>query len=382
MRGASRGCRELIDRLQRLFGRDDPVEDLISAYVDASDEIDRALIEDRLRLAGADLDEIRSLRETSQMLRGIDTVEAPRSYVLTPDALAQRGYSEAEIEKILNPRTSGIGVKLARPTVYVPLVIGALALIGVAVITIGDITDYATERFDESAEGPVGLQGAPGEPGAPGESGQPGVPGDPGAPGEPGAPSEPEALPAQGIPELAGAPSSDEAVTIEKEVQVRAETVIQTVIVEKEVVVVETVIVEKEVVVEVEKEVVKEIEVERVVEVEREVVVEREVEVAPTPEPAVAAMAMEAKEEVQSESMMTDETASPLAKQDADDERKEVPSDDPCFVGPTTTATVAGASPTTASPTPASTASAIPTCTPTPTSTPTSTSTATPTTTR
>ena len=369
----------MIDRLRRLFSREDPTEDLISAYVDTEDEIERARIQKQLRSTNADLDDLQSLRDTSRMLRSVDTVEAPRSYALTPDTLAQRGYSDREIDRILNPRSGWDSSKLARPTVYVPLVIGALALIGVAVITIGDITDYATERFDESADGPAGFR-APGEPGAPGKTGQLGVPGDPGAPGEPGAPSEPEAKAAQGIPGLSGAPSPDEAVTIEKEVKVEAETVIQTVIVEKEVVVVETVIVEKEVVVEIEKEVVKEVEVERVIEVEREVVVEREVEVAPTPAPAVAAMAMEAKEEVQAESMMTDETASPLAKQDTDDERKEEPSDDPCVVDPTATATVAGATPNTASPTPVSTASAVPTCTPTPT--PTSTSTATPTTTR
>lgn len=350
----------MIDWLRRLFSRTDPVEDLVSAYVDADDVAERALIEDRLLAVGADLDEVKAIRATSRMLRGVATVEAPRSYALTADTLAERGYSENEIDRILNPSSVGISSRLARPTVYIPLVIGALAIVGVVALTIGDISDYATERFPGSADAVPGLPGAPGAPGEPGMRGEAGAPGEPGAPIEPGEP----ASTGSGVPALKGVVEPD-----------------QTVVVEKEMAVVEKIIVEKEVVVEVEREVVKEVEVERVVEVEREVVVEREAEIAPTPEATVAAaaMAMEAESVMEPESMMTDAVESPVEKKDTDDELREALEEDPCVIEPTATPTVVGAPSDTASSTSTPTASAVPTCTPTPTPTTTPTVTATPT---
>ncbi len=350
----------MIDWLRRLFSRTDPVEDLVSAYVDADDEAERALIEDRLLAVGADLDEVKAIRATSRMLRGVATVEAPRSYALTAETLAQRGYSDAETERILNPRMGGIRTRLARPTVFVPLAIGALALIGVAVLTIGDITDYATERFDEDVHSPISVQG---EARTLESAIEPGMPGEAGEPGELGLSGQPQG---QGIPGLQRASDAVVTVVVEKEVQVAGETVVQTVVVE-------TVIVEMEVV--------KEVEVERVVEVEREVVVEREVAEAPTPTPQPA-MEMAKELDVDERSaepgaMMSDAPALTAEGIEAQEEGDEAEIDDPCVVAPTATATTPGKSDELASPTP--TASAVPTCTPTPTPTATSTATATPT---
>ena len=269
----------MIDRLRRLFRRDeaDPVEDLVSQYVDSESEFDRARIVSNLHGSGIDAEDLQSIREVAEMLRSSDTVEAPRSYALTPETLAARGFSEDETAKILDPRSGRGGLRLRTTAVYVPLAIAVVALAGVALLTIGDLSEYVTDRFDSGGvevstvivERAVQSSDAPSEPGTP---------------GEPGLPTLVQTVVVEKEVIVV------HTVIVEKQVQVAGETVIQTVEVEK--------IVEKEVVVEVEKLV----EIEKIVEVEREVVVEvevekeviREVEALPTPVAARAEMAAEA----------------------------------------------------------------------------------------
>ena len=352
----------MIGWLRRLFAREDPVEDLISAYVDSDDANALPQVESRLRDSDVDVEELRSVRETAMMLRDLDTVEAPKSYALTPETLAERGYSDREIDGILNPQRRWGGLRLARPAVYVPLVIGALALIGVAVLTIGDITEYATDRFETSdtvvqtviVEREV--IGLPGEPGAPG------------APGEPGAP---ELQGQQGIPELAGVPGptgTAQAMAAAKEVE--KEVVVHTVVVEKEVqvhaeTVVETVVVERLVEVEVEKLVTVVIEKEIVVEIEKEVVVEVVKEVA------VAAEMMESEVGAPAEESSAEDSAEAAALAVEPTAPTSVtPTPDPCLAIPASTPTPALSPTVSSSPTVTPTVSLIPTCTPTPTPTP------------
>ena len=342
----------VIDRLRRMIRGPDPVEDLISAYLDATSDAELEGVEQRLRAAGVDVDELRTVRETSQLLRSIGTVEAPRSFAITSETLANQGYSEAETDKILNPRASRGGLRLRNAAVYVPLAIAAVALAGVALLTIGDLSEYVTDRF-ESDE--AVLLGTPGEP--------------------------------EVLEEAAAfADAASEVVEVEKEVivtvvvekavEVAGETVIQTVevekiveverVVEREVVVEKkvpvTVVVEKEVVVE--REVVVEMEVEKIVEVEKEVEVVKEVEVLPTPAPAPAAMAAEA--------MMTDDFV------DEEETPTPIPEEVPCAIAPTATPTPTGSPTASTTPEPTATMSPIPTCTPTPTPSPTPTLTPTP----
>lgn len=347
----SAGLHVVIGWLRRLFAREDPAEDLISAYVDSDDADELPQVESRLRAGDVDVDELRSVRETAMMLRGLDTVEAPKSYALTPEMLAERGYSDSEIDGILNPRRRWGGLRLAKPAVYVPLVIGALALIGVAVLTIGDITEYATDRFETSSvEGEV--IGFPGEPGAPGEAGAPG----------PTRAAEAAALAKEVVKE----------VEVEKVVEVEKEVFVHTVVVEKQVEVqaekvVETVLVERIVEVEVEKLVTVVIEKEIVVEIEKEVVVEVEKEVA------VAAEMMEAKiDALVEESPVEDNAeAAEVAKGIEPMATASVtPTPDPCLVIPASTPMPSLSPIASSSPTVTPTVSLIPTCTPTPTSTP------------
>ena len=370
---SAEGERAVIDRLRRMIRGPDPVEDLISAYLDATSDAELEGVEQRLRAAGVDVDELRTVRETSRLLGSIGTVEAPRSFALTPETLANQGYSEAETDKILNPRTSRGGLRLRNAAVYVPLAIAAVALAGVALLTIGDLSEYVTDRF-ESDEAVL-----------------------PDVPGEPEVLEEAAAF-ADSAPQVVEIEKEViVTVVVEKEVEVAGETVVQTVeverivevekVVEREVVVEKkvpvTVVVEKEVVVErevvvemeVEKvvEVEKEVEVagemvvetEKIVEVEKEVEVVKEVEVLPTPAPAPAAMAAEA--------MMTDDFV------DEEEPPTPMPEEVPCAIAPTVTPTPTGSPTASTTPEPTATVSPIPICTPTPTPSPTPTTTPTPT---
>ena len=343
----------VIDRLRRMIRGDDPIEDLISAYLDASSDSELERVEQRLRAAGVDVDELRTVRETSRLLRSIDTVEAPRSFALTPETLANQGYSGAETDKILNPQSGWGGLRLRNASVYVPLAIVVVALAGVAVLTIGDISDYVTDQFEsdgalvrtvvverEIQSDVAAFASSPGEPG---------VPGDPGKPG-------PQRLVQTVVVEKEVVIEKEvvvvHTVVVEKEVQVAGETVVQTVEVER--------VVEKEVIVE--REVVVEVEVERIVEVEKEVM--KEVEVLQSPAAARAE---------------TETQAMPMAEA-ADDEETPtpVPTEIPCVVLPTATPTPTGSPVASTTPEPTATMSPIPTCTPTPTPSPTPTATPTP----
>ena len=323
------------------------------------------------------------MRETSQHLRSLDTIEAPRSYALTPDTLAESGYSEREIEKILDPRSSGSGFRLRNATVYVPLAIAAVALMGVALLTIGDLSEYVTDRFDGSSEA------------APGTFESLNVVGETvvqtvvvekevvveaesmamDAPTAVSAAEESRTNGPQGMPVPVGQQDLVQTVlvekevvvtvVVEKEVVVAGETVVQTVVIERDVFVEKevqvTVVVEKVVEVEREVEVIKEVEVVKEVEAER--VVEKEVmveaESVPTPSPAAMAKAAAASE-----------------APDAAEDSAEPPQESPCAIIPTPVVKASASPEAATTPEPTPTMLPIPTCTPTPT--PTSTATPTP----
>lgn len=241
--------------IRNLFGRGDAEDERVLAYLE-----DRASEEDSRRLE--DSEDLDSLRETVRMLRDVNDVEAPRSFAVTEESLSRQGYGRDDIERILNPSSSGIRIWIGSIPAYVPLILAGIAVLGVVLLTVGDITDFAME--DQGISGPS----APGLPGAPGEPGQPGAP----------AKAAPAATARPGIA----------AVGSEKE----EEIIVQTVVVER--------------VVEVERQVVQTVEVERVVErevvhtveVEREVMSEVVVETVAVETPLITAVAAEMSEVV------------------------------------------------------------------------------------
>lgn len=249
--------------IRRLFGRGDADDERVLAYLE-----DRASESDSRRLE--DSEDLESLRETVRMLRDVDDVEAPRSFAVTEENLSRQGYGRDEIERILNPSSSGIRIWIGSIPAYVPLILAGIAVLGVVVLTLGDITDFAME--DQVISGPSAL----------------GLPGDP---GEPGAPAK-AATAATARPGIA-------AVGAEKE----EEIIVQTVVVER--------------VVEVERQVVQTVEVERVVEreivhtveVEREVMSEVVVETVSVETPLITAVAAEMSEVVVETVVVREEVA-------------------------------------------------------------------------
>ena len=241
--------------IRSLFGRGDAEDERVLAYLE-----DRASEADSWHLE--DSEDLESLRETVRMLRDVDDVEAPRSFAVNEENLSRQGYSRDEIERILNPSSSGIRIGIGSIPAYVPLILAGIAVLGVVLLMFDDITDFAIE--DQGISGPS----APGLPGAPGEPRQPGAP----------AKAAPAATARPGIA----------AVGAEKE----EEIIVQTVVVER--------------VVEVERQVVQTVEVERVVErevvhtveVEREVMSEVVVETVAVETPLITAVAAEMSEVV------------------------------------------------------------------------------------
>ena len=139
----------MIDRIRRMMRGTEPVEELVSAYVDAGSDEEVERVEGRLRAAGVDVEELRTVRETARMLRSVGTVEVPRSFALTPETLADQGYSIEETEKILNPRVGQRGIGLRGVLVAGSLTAVVVAAIGVAALTIGDISRYSTESVEQ-----------------------------------------------------------------------------------------------------------------------------------------------------------------------------------------------------------------------------------------
>ena len=232
--------------IRRLFGRGDREDERVLAYLE-----DRAGEEDSRRLG--DPEDLESLRETVRMLRNVDKVEAPRSFAVTEANLSRQGYGRDEIERILDPSSSGIRIGIGSIPAYVPLILAGIAVLGVVLLTVGDITDFATE--DQGISGPSA----------------PGLPGNPGEPGRPGAPDKAAATARPAVV----------AVGAEKE----EEVIVQTVVVER------VVVVERQVIQTVEVEKVVEREIVHTVEVEREVMSEVVVETVDVEMPPITAVA-------------------------------------------------------------------------------------------
>ncbi len=150
--------------------------------------------------------ELSSLRETVALLRSLDAVEPKGSFVLTAENLSRRGYNDRQIESILAPRrtSSWSRTGIGRVPVYVPAAISVIALLGVAMLAIGDIREYVSDnllsRSETQMEVAVQIESA----------------GDPGRPGMPVSPS---------MPSLKATVAVEKQVVVEKEVVVEIETV-------------------------------------------------------------------------------------------------------------------------------------------------------------
>ncbi len=327
----------MIEMIRRLWRRSDRDDNAISDYLasGASPELLERL-ETTLAQAGHDIDELREIRQTAELMRSIDTLEAPRSYALTPDSLVQRGYSGREIDSLLYGTSGWQRSIWRRVIVYSSATVGAFALLVVALVGVVLLVSGG------EAGSPFGL-GAAEESIQRFEAGRGfSVAGEsvtvvemesvePVGAGATAAPVAIAPLPTP-TPNVIYIEIQGEAVAAEV---TRIVEVTREVVVEK--VIVQTVVVERQV------EVVREVEVERIVEIEKIVEAAPSPLRAPTTTPAPAAFAADALEAVPT-----------LA-----------PTPDPCVIPEETTPTPTG-SPSTEGVTEMT---PVPTCTPTPTPT-------------
>jgi hypothetical protein len=132
--------------LNRLIGRTDRSElgvDAVNAFVEgsaSSDEIN--LIEQMMRENPALEKDLATQRTLLEVLDRVDTIEAPRSFAVTPEMVAAAERSESGLSRFAELFAPQRKLALA------PAVIAGIAALSVALLTLGDITGVVDQdRF-------------------------------------------------------------------------------------------------------------------------------------------------------------------------------------------------------------------------------------------
>ena len=149
--------------LNRLIGRTDHREfgvDAVNAYVEwnaSPDEI--KLIEEMMRENPALEKDLATQRSLIEVLGRVDNVEAPRSFAVTPEMVAAAERSESKLSRIAELFAPQRKLALA------PAVIAGIAALGVALLTLGDITGVVDQNrsggdfiTSEAASGQIEVQ--------------------------------------------------------------------------------------------------------------------------------------------------------------------------------------------------------------------------------
>lgn len=175
--------------LNRLIGRKDQSDirdDAVNAYVDGNASNDELKIVEEMMCENPSLEKDLSTQQTLRsVLSRVGTVEAPRSFAITPEMVAAAEGSESRLQRFAELFAPQRKLALA------PAIIAGIAALGVALLTIGDISGiieqsearrdeaFSTGARSESSDGgaSVGSTGNPGNPGAAGAPGEPGSPG-------------------------------------------------------------------------------------------------------------------------------------------------------------------------------------------------------------
>ncbi len=145
----------MIRYILRLFGNDDRNrdDDAIFAYIeDRASDAEYKRVASEIKDDSTRASDLESLRETVRLLRQVEPIKAPRSFAVTETSLNRQGYSEREIEQILNSKPSFIGTDAARRLSYVPLVIAGFAALGVTLLSIGEFTGGSNDRAVQKPE--------------------------------------------------------------------------------------------------------------------------------------------------------------------------------------------------------------------------------------
>ena len=169
--------------LNRLIGRKDGSEirnDAVNAYVEGNASGDQVKIVEEMKRENPALEKDLSTQSALLSVLGrIEKIEAPRSFAVTPEMVAAAERSESGLSRFAELFTPQRKLALA------PAIIAGIAALGVALLTIGDISGvieqsearrdaaFSTEIAAESADAGAALPST-GNPGNPGPAGAPG----------------------------------------------------------------------------------------------------------------------------------------------------------------------------------------------------------------
>ena len=166
--------------LNRLTGRKDLSFDAVNAFVEgnaSSDEIQNVenLMQDNASLK-KDLSTQQALRS---VLGRIEKIEAPRSFVVTPEMVAASAAQDSLLSRVAELFVPQRRLALA------PAAIAVITTVSVALLTIGDVTGIvdqsSSSRSESFSTAEISNLTAGGKASSTGVAGAPGNPGDPGS---------------------------------------------------------------------------------------------------------------------------------------------------------------------------------------------------------
>jgi hypothetical protein len=166
--------------LNRLIGRTDLSIDAVNAFVEGNASADEIQLVENLMQDNPSLERDLSTQQALLSVLGrIEKIEAPRSFAVTPEMVAAAEGQDSLLSRIAELFAPQRTLALA------PAAIAVIAAVGVALLTIGDVTgvvdqssssrseSFSSAEIAESADGgslSPGVAGVAGAPGSPGSS--------------------------------------------------------------------------------------------------------------------------------------------------------------------------------------------------------------------
>lgn len=132
--------------LNRLIGRTDSSIDAVNAYVEGNASSDEIELVQKMMRADASLEKDLSTQQALRSVLGrIDSVEAPRSFAISPEMVAAAERSDSGISRFIDLFAPQRKLALA------PAVIAGIAALSVALLTLGDITGVVDQSGSDQA---------------------------------------------------------------------------------------------------------------------------------------------------------------------------------------------------------------------------------------
>ena len=166
--------------LNRLIGRKDLSIDAVNAFVEGNASSDEIQLVENLMQDNASLEKDLSTQQALRSVLGrIEKIEAPRSFAVTPEMVAAAAGQDSLLSRVADLFAPQQRLALA------PAAIAVIAAVGVALLTIGDVTGVvdqsSSSRSESFSTAEIFESATSGGASSPGAAGAPGNPGDPGS---------------------------------------------------------------------------------------------------------------------------------------------------------------------------------------------------------